>query len=469
MKKITAISCLTFLISSLFVNNKEIPLYAHEEILDVSYDYCSKVGYNDENFGDDINEVWYYLKYDSNEIHIYNDGYTPSVKYYFVPNTDIEHTEFAMVKEALKTSMEKWNNVYFYKFEANGSISKYKLANIEEGTQNNYNVEVKVENSNLTATIDTVHKVEIEDDSHIRHYHATYWEITYRYNLNETLNDHHLSRVGAHEIGHVLGLKDVDFYEEGTSEYDEQNFHHEEILMGYRAHKNNIHQSNITYKDLVGVAITQGFHTDNDHSWMLDNARNKLICSICNGVKDVNSLSDYTYVSFNSCQNNHDLSSNNLMAVASYGNLDYYKCKYCRYVAPFENLVNQEYTYSSNNTSTHYVINQVNGLEYTFLEQHNFGAPYTKRNDTTHYSTCQECNTRTLKPHVVISGQSICIHCGGTINNGFVGINSTIAYKAVTNNGSYILENGIIVLVEDDLQSYLDGTLIFNDVNSSII
>ena len=38
-----------------------------------------------------------------------------------------------------------------------------------------------------------------------------------------------------------------------------------------------------------------------------------------------------------------------------------------------------------------------------------------------------------------------------------------------TNNGSYKLPNGIIVLVEEDIQSYLEGTLVFNYDNSEII
>lgn len=37
--------------------------------------------------------------------------------------------------------------------------------------------------------------------------------------------------------------------------------------------------------------------------------------------------------------------------------------------------------------------------------------------------------------------------------------------KKVTTNGSYILPSGVVVLVEEDLASYLDGTLIFYDEN----
>ena len=40
---------------------------------------------------------------------------------------------------------------------------------------------------------------------------------------------------------------------------------------------------------------------------------------------------------------------------------------------------------------------------------------------------------------------------------------------SLTNDGNYKLPNGIIVLVEEDIQSYLEGTLVFNDANSEII
>lgn len=35
--------------------------------------------------------------------------------------------------------------------------------------------------------------------------------------------------------------------------------------------------------------------------------------------------------------------------------------------------------------------------------------------------------------------------------------------KYITNAGSYILPNGIIVLVNEDIEAYLNGTLEFND------
>ena len=112
------------------------------------------------------------------------------------------------------------------------------------------------------------------------------------------------ARNGAHEFGHVLGLRDVD---DNCSASNITN-HHQEILMGYGSPMLNRSQ-NITYKDIAGVAITRGFHTDDDHKWMTDTIISssgiKMVCSICNAVKYVTSLSGYDYVILGSCNNNH--------------------------------------------------------------------------------------------------------------------------------------------------------------------
>lgn len=61
-----------------------------------------------------------------------------------------------------------------------------------------------------------------------------------------------LSRTGAHEIGHILGLRDIDSIEGDSSKY-----HHEEILMGYSRFLTETRQTEITYKDIAVVAITR--------------------------------------------------------------------------------------------------------------------------------------------------------------------------------------------------------------------
>ena len=159
--------------------------------------------------------------------------------------------------------------------------------------------------------------------------------------------------------------------------------------------------SDITYKDIAGVAITRGFHTDSDHKWLYAGQQSdgtyKLICSICNGVKYVESLSGYTYDTYNACGENHTLSSGNMMAVASYGTSDYYKCKYCRYVAPFENIVAQDYSIAQYNSALHKYTNSVNGLEYTFYEEHSFN--YGNISDSSHTATCA-CGYTVTQNHV---------------------------------------------------------------------
>ena len=40
-------------------------------------------------------------------------------------------------------------------------------------------------------------------------------------------------------------------------------------------------------------------------------------------------------------------------------------------------------------------------------------------------------------------------------------IRSKLKTKKITENGSYTLPNGIVVLVEEDIEAYKEGTLIF--------
>lgn len=58
-----------------------------------------------------------------------------------------------------------------------------------------------------------------------------------------------------------------------------------------------------------------------------------------------------------------------------------------------------------------------------------------------------------------------CLYCGAAIEIGGNGPIIPIPGSTnlmVTDNGSYIMENGIYVIVEDDLEAYLNGTLVFH-------
>jgi hypothetical protein len=96
---------------------------------------------------------------------------------------------------------------------------------------------------------------------------------------------------------------------------------------------------------------------------------------------------------------------------------------------------------------------------------HAYNNTYTWIDTTTHRALCS-CGASIIQGHAVLKGQSICVSCGGIADMGFIqmSINSNLITK-VTINGSYILPNGIIVLDEKDLQSYLNNTLVFYDKN----
>ena len=94
-------------------------------------------------------------------------------------------------------------------------------------------------------------------------------------------------------------------------------------------------------------------------------------------------------------------------------------------------------------------------------------APYS----LTQHIECCECGAKgTIKNnHVVTSsgslgGKANCILCGALIDLGLGFGESFIQnIQKVTLNGSYILPNGIIVLVDEDIEAYLNGTLVFYD------
>ena len=505
MKKINAyrlVLCsllVTSIVSTYMVTIKHqtiAPLYAHNIELNVTYDSCEPSIYiSDNNIGDGENEMWYFLAspWEGKSHHLPNSSNITEVKYYISdtsPNGDVSWNDITCstrreyVKNVFIDSICKWNNVYFYKQSNLNRISKHKLVNISEGTSSNHNLVIYPEGHdamNGKYAICSYYEDEsifIGFQNMIEHYHNSNWRIRLRLSDHLTQSDESdfvLNMTGAHEFGHALGLKDVDKCEN----MNHDNWHHEEILMGYsrydsQTNNNNVmhRQPNITYKDLIGAAITRGYHADLDHKWMLHSYSNneyKLICSICNGVKYVSSLDGIDYVDYKDCNDEHALADGNMFAVASYGSSDYYKCKYCRYVAPFEDIVPQNYSVSQINSYNHLVTNQVTGLSYSFAEQHSYNDSYIWFNYTTHRENCA-CGANRLAGHVVADGSfnggqyATCLRCGGPASMGFVGP-LVLDDLPITSNGSFILPNGIIVLAEADYDAYFNDTLVFNYPN----
>ena len=493
---------LAIVIATNFLVFSNIKAMAHESLLDVEYDAC--ITHESNQIPEDgIDEMWYALYYENACHHIGHDVTT--IKYYFhnlsysgdyTWTTDVSDTDAQEIKDAYANSMKKWNNVYFYSYDSNGSLQKHKVINIVEGTESDHNLTIyPTHNYSEYATTDATGDSEFIEAGTIKHFHHSEWfmqvNINY-FNANSTIGAEAVSvareRTGAHEIGHILGLRDID--SDGLCQSDISFEHHTEILMGYGA--NFVSRAlDITYKDIAGVAITRGFHTDNDHKWLncglQSDGTYKILCSICNGVRYVNSLSGYTYDTYNACNGNHNLSGGNMMAVASYGTSDYYKCKYCRYVAPFSSIVPQNYNKTYYDISLHQCSNSVNGLSYSFYENHTFVnnyctgcgfyhahsySPYMYDDYRSHKRTCS-CGSYELEAHYVrysdiVDGRyANCLGCFRRLD-----LNSNVAgiirsgNTVITENGSYILPSGIIVLADADVEAYINGTLEINVPNN---
>ena len=456
-----------------------IQVFAHDAMLDVDYDNCIH-----DASGDGIDETWYILNLASSCSHLSDEDLT--IKYYFKESfsdeeytwtTDVSESVAEEIKNAYANSMKKWNNVYFYSYDSDGTVTKHKIINIVEGTASDHNLLICPDGAvnNFAGTLPVMGSCSLIEPGTITHNHYSEW-IMYVYvnhfyvngsNSEEEVNAVR-ERTGAHEMGHILGIYDVDLDNMCNSTTSTK--HHHELLMGYGSPLLS-RNPNITYKDIAGVAITRGFHTDDDHQWLsrglqIDGTY-KLVCSICNGVKFVNDLSEYSYSIYNSCRRKHSLSDGNMMAVASYGNLDYYKCKYCRYVASFDSNVVQNYTKTYYDNTLHKCVNNVDGLEYTFYEEHNLNA-YVYLDAYTHRFSCACVTGAQIETHTILASDIVegiyyapCMGCGYLLDLRDDYYNSIASISRVSINGSYILSGGIVVLVDEDVQAYLDGTLVF--------
>ena len=98
-------------------------------------------------------------------------------------------------------------------------------------------------------------------------------------------------------------------------------------------------------------------------------------------------------------------------------------------------------------------------------EEHNYTS-YGYINGIYHKVIC-DCGAFINEYHVVLSTtSSTCILCNGRVEHGLVEINiNSSQVRMITSNGSYILPNGVIILVYEDLKAYLNGTLVFYDKN----
>lgn len=135
------------------------------------------------------------------------------------------------------------------------------------------------------------------------------------------------------------------------------------------------------------------------------------------------------------------------------------------------------YQYTAIDGSTHRVVCD---CDVNFVEEHDMqngtcaDCGYHVHSYTDHYQyknalqhTCYcSCGAFITSPHVIRQSDggnvtvSICLYCDAMISGPGV-INGVYTDLPHTDNGSFILPNGIIVLAPEDEEAYLNGTLVF--------
>ena len=98
--------------------------------------------------------------------------------------------------------------------------------------------------------------------------------------------------------------------------------------------------------------------------------------------------------------------------------------------------------------------------------EHSYNGDCVWKSFTYHRDYC-ECGDYIDSAHVVSAGAfgggnkyAFCLACGGRAEIGIV-LSQAIGNLPRSENGSFILPDGIIVLVDEDIEAYLDGTLEF--------
>ena len=457
------------LLAFLLLISGSINAFAHENVLNIDYDECIIPTDEDgnTNIQDGEDEMWYCIASVNDaknnvfcEYHLYESITT--IKYYFEPfaedgsgyswNTEVSEETANEIKQAYADSMKKWNNVFYYSYGENGNRIAKKIINITEGTESDHNLSIypidycdfkdQTQNSvtyiAATATDDSMGETFLPtSDSGMLHRHYSHWKmyvnINYFYahgEIGEKGDPYYVGnilsatasvvreRTGAHELGHILGIQDVDNL---CSSQDEDD-HHQEVLMGYGSPL-TLRTIYPTYKDIAGVSITRGFHTDADHKWMLrtrDDGSTYLICSLCNGIRTEFTLTNGIYegqtpVVYGSCNDNHSLTSGNMLLVATDGTRDFYKCLKCRHIEEVDHVhafawENHEHTHTGTCVNCF----------YSFSEYHDlcFGS----FNSENHIAICDTCQATAFYPHsfecTYIDGDthtSVCRYCGYAI------------------------------------------------------
>ena len=256
---------------------------------------------------------------------------------------------------------------------------------------------------------------------------------------------------------------------------------------------------------LIGGAISLDFHTEHSHSNNYIGAHNKEYCSCFYANHPAHECSRY-YKEYNQIHHTYacdcnpseeNLFDHNFVCDGVENSLHYERCADCGYT------VNQFTQYQCSNISTTQHLISCTDCEYSVtsehdmtisvplsgtehgckctecdyvdestLEAHSYNS-WVSVNTTTHQSACDGCDARgtTTAPHAFVPVKGsllnvVCVDCGYTKRKDSDFGNVILSITKVSANGSYILPDGTIMLVDEDIEAYLNGTLVFYDKNN---
>ena len=136
-------------------------------------------------------------------------------------------------------------------------------------------------------------------------------------------------------------------------------------------------------------------------------------------------------------------------------------CSECEY----HEVVNHEYNIPHSPTNTYHSLKCACGVISSETEEH-YAYRYENLNKSLHTVYCK-CEKEWTSPHVVESGSfsggkkyALCIACKVLVTVGMTH-HQSIGELPHSENGSFILPDGIIVLVDEDIEAYFNGTLEF--------
>lgn len=266
-----------------------------------------------------------------------------------------------------------------------------------------------------------------------------------------------------HEFGHMIGLQDLDMNNNPWTHIS---------LMGYVRTNVGLH-----YQDIQGLAVANNKHRFHDYRrYWYKNGIYTYVCFYCDA-------SDFVLTSWSG--GSHLLESANCTheyeLLAKSQDKHWYKCTKCykvetsthAYTHSYEQVnasKHNEYCVCGNSIVNYHDFEFCSCTKCNYFKGHSYDHSYSWVSYRMHSAECC-CGEVTTQGHAVASGSynsgqryATCLLCGGLAEMGFVQITiNSSAVTKVTIKGSFILPNGVIVLEDEDLDAYLNGTLVFYD------